>query len=352
MRVKDNSEQAQDMEEYDFSQGVRGKYASRYANGTKAVKETATPVEPEARWRSRMISYHAGDWDKVVSLLPSFTLAPFTAGEGKPANPFLQAVMREPTDPSKARIPVGVVGRSYTLVQHLDAAQLCHEAVTTACCNSNSLRYEVGLSELGEWMNLRIYFPESYQHKDSHNEAADLRLECFNSVDGSSSLTILFGWFRIICANGLVIGETKMKFHERHGQNLTLSAAAHHIGSALESVEKGRKQIQAWETEAIAIETIARWADNYVSDKWGKKAATRVFHICASGTDVEMANLFEGGTPTERNIRVLHRVPGSPRRAKNKYDVSQALSFIASRRNNPEERLAWQETIPSLIEHL
>jgi Domain of unknown function (DUF932) len=31
-----------------------------------------------------------------------------------------------------------------------------------------------------------------------------LRLECFNSVDGSSRLVILFGWLRFVCTNGLV----------------------------------------------------------------------------------------------------------------------------------------------------
>jgi hypothetical protein len=39
-------------------------------------------------------------------------------------------------------------------------------------------RYEVGLSEL--------YFPDSYSFKDARGNKLDLRLECFNSVDGSN----------------------------------------------------------------------------------------------------------------------------------------------------------------------
>jgi hypothetical protein len=32
-----------------------------------------------------------------------------------------------------------------------------------------------------------------------------------------------------------------------------------------------------------------------------------------------------------------------------KYDVSQALSFVATRRNNAEERVNWQADIPLLL---
>jgi hypothetical protein len=42
-------------------------------------------------------------------------------------------------------------------------------------------------------------------------------------------------------------------------------------------------------------------------------------------------------------------VPGSPERAATKYDVSQALSFVATRRNNAEERVTRQADIPQLL---
>lgn len=37
-------------------------------------------------------------------------------------------------------------------------------------------------------MNFRVYFPNSYSFTDAHGNKLDLRLECFNSVDGSSRL--------------------------------------------------------------------------------------------------------------------------------------------------------------------
>ena len=53
-------------------------------------------LQEEANWRSRKVQYSAGDWDAIQTVLPEFDLVPFTVGQGEPANPFLQTVMRRP----------------------------------------------------------------------------------------------------------------------------------------------------------------------------------------------------------------------------------------------------------------
>jgi hypothetical protein len=183
----------------------------------------------EARWRSRSVRYYAGDWNSILSVLPEFDLVPFAAGPDEPANPFLRTVMRRPLSATERPIPVGVVSHTYSLASHRDVAALCRKGLVSRGVDlfdpgidAGALRYEVGLSELGEWMNLRIYLPDQYSLTDTLGQKLDLRLECYNSVDGSSRLVILFGWFRFICTNGLVIGETKIEIKERHGQTLVL----------------------------------------------------------------------------------------------------------------------------------
>jgi hypothetical protein len=46
--------------------------------------------------------------------------------------------------------------------------------------------------------------------------------------------------------------------------------------------------MEKWQTEKVAINDIAIWADNSVAKEWGKKAAARVFHICDAGKDIEI----------------------------------------------------------------
>jgi hypothetical protein len=110
--------------------------------------------------------------------------------------------------------------------------------------------------------------------------------------------------------------------------------------------------MKEWHAEKVAIEQIAAWADDCVSQEWGKKAAARVVHICDSGRDIEIDDPFASGAATEKPIRYLNRVPGCPERAASLYDVSQAMSFVATHRKNTEVRAAWQAGIPRLLERL
>ena len=274
---------------------------------------TISILPGEASWRSRKVRYYAGDWTAILAILPQFYLAPFSASEDDPANPFLQIVMRKSLSLAERLIPVGVVSNTYMLVPHREAAELCRKGLTDAGLDPGKLRYEVGLSELGEWMHLSIYFDKSYSFTDSHLEKLDLRLECFNSVDGSSRLMILFGWFRFVCSNGLVIGETKIEIKERHGQSLDLGSVPERIRPALEAVEADRYRMMEWQTYKVNIDNIGPWADANLSEKWGKKAAARVFHICESGKDIEIVDPFATGPATSEAISISRARAGYSR---------------------------------------
>lgn len=316
-------------------------------------RDPSVSILPEiANWRSRAVRYYSGDWKAIQGLLPEFDLVPFAAGLGEPSNPFLQTVVRRPLTKTERPMPIGIVSLTYSLAPHREVADLCRRSLAEAGIPEQGLRYEVGLSELGEWMNFRIYLPDIYSYTDRGGAKLDLRLECFNSVDGSARLTVLFGWYRLVCSNGLVIGETKIEISERHGRNLDLASLSERIRPALEAVQADRSRMKAWHAKPVTMEAVAEWADTKVSERWGKKAAARVFHICARGEDVELEDPFAPGRATEKPVRYLARVPGSPERSKTKYDVAQAMSYVATNRNNAEERVSWQSDIPKLLERL
>ena len=318
-----------------------------------ANQNRSLPKElPETgQWRSRPVCYYEGDWSAIQPLLPQFDLRPFAAGDNEP-HPYYQTVTRRSKSPADPPMPVAVVSHSYFLVSHLDVAELCRkEVLDNTDCDSSELRYEVGLSELGEWMNFRIYLPDRYRFKDVLGNDLGLRLECFNSVDGWCRLRILFGWLRFVCSNGMVIGKTKLEIRERHGHNLDLRAVSHHLRTALKVVDADKVQMATWQTTPVRIEDIGTWSNGTVTKRWGVKAAARVFHICKSGNDIKIEP-FARGSASEKPVKCLKRVPGSPVPAGTKYDVAQALSFVATRRNDAEERVKWQSAIPSLLNHL
>lgn len=271
--------------------------------------------------------------------------APFRPGSDHLANPFLQVVMRRPDYDIGFPMPVGVVSRTYALVQHLEIAELCKHELDRAGIGPRGLEYQLGLSELGEWMNLQIRLPDAYKFVDQHEQELHLRLECFNSVDGTSPLVVFFRWFRFECQNGMVT-EQKIQVRRRHGQGLRLDAIRYDLRDAFESVEDDRQRMRNWAQERVEIDDIRIWTREYVAEAWNQTAAARVFYICSEGWDVEISQ------PFEKPSRHLIRVPGSPEMAATLYDVSQALSYVATRRTDVEERMKWQEHIPRLLNEL
>ena len=319
------------------------------------MEQAVTPqalIQPiGTQWHSRKVCYYSGDWETVLGFMPEFELAPFSVGQDE--NPFLRTVIRLPLNDRECPIPVGAVSRTYCLVPHREVAKLCLKGLLDADAGikPDQLRYEVGLSEFGEWMNLRIYLPDEYSFKDQETKL-NAKLECFNSVDASSRLVILFGWHRLVCSNGLIIGETKIEIKERHGQGLIIGSIPERIRKNIGSISDDCSRLKRWQSEKVSIEDMQHWVDNKLSEEWGKKAAARTFHICNSGKDIKFKDPFAPGRATEKPFEYLSRVPGSEKGAKTKYDVSQVLSFVATHRNNAEERVVWQAGIPRLLKHL
>jgi Domain of unknown function (DUF932) len=315
----------------------------------------AEPVEitdETVRWRARDASFMAGRWDALSKRIPRFIIEDFKAKADGPSNPHIQIVVRQPIAVTEQPMPVGVVSNTYRLAQHAEVVEMCFKGLRAHQIDPGILRCEVGLTPLGEWMNFRAYFPDSFSHNPSDGNKMALRLECFNSVDGSSRLVILFGWFRFICANGLIIGETKAALRDVHDEHLNLDVIPDIISKGLSKVNADLERLRRWESSMVELPKFEDWVDGHLAEQWGKKAACRTLHICLSGADVELTDPFAGGKPSEKPIKLLENVPGAPKPAKNLYDVCQALSWVATHRNSAEERMEWQGNIPALVENL
>jgi hypothetical protein len=309
-------------------------------------------LDETGRWRARDVKYWAGRWERLKGEIPSFTTDAFRVGEDAPSNPYLRSIIRLPRTAFEKPIPVGVVSNSYTLAPHVEVAEKCFEGIRSAGIKTDGLECQLGLTELGEWMNLRVYFPDRFSHTPYDGKTIRLRLECVNSVDGSSRLVILLSWLRVVCSNGMVIRETKTELRDIHNERLNLEKIPSVVSDSMQVVENDLRRLKGWERAAVNAEGIESWVNTTLAKAWGKKAACRVYHICTSGHDVELADQFAGGEPTEKPVVQTRRVPGAPASAKNLFDVSQALSWVATQRNNTEERLDWQTAIPELIRAL
>jgi len=246
-------------------------------------------------------------------------------------------------------MPVGTVSKSYALVQHAEVGELCLAAMREAGVETTHLRCEVGLSELGEWMNLRVYFPASYAFVPADGHKLGLRVEALNSVEGSSRLVVLLSWRRLVCSNGLIVTKSLVEVRDIHNAALDLAAIKQAIVDGTRKLRGEKRRLHRWQKRQVSPRMIERWVDDTVSLRWGKKAACRIFHICMSGSDIEFLDPFVGASATQKSVRQTRPVPGTTAPAGNLYDVAQALSWVAMQRGNAEERLAWQVEIPTLM---
>jgi hypothetical protein len=304
------------------------------------------------RWRAREVTFYRGAWTKLRAMIPEFELAPFRSAPGCPENPFLRSVVRKPVTSTENPIPIATVSPAYTLAPHRRVADLCIEGLQCCGIALESMTVELGLSTLSEWMNLRIQLPDEFAVVDRLGAKTALRLECLNSVDGSSRLCIFFGWIRFVCSNGLIIGDTMIEIRERHDGRLDLDKVPGRIAEVFDRAEADRKRRLKMDLQKVNFEVLKRWSNSGLTDAWGKKAAARVFHISESGRDVEFTSPFAKGLASEKPTVLGKPVPGSPERAETLHDVMQAMSFVASSRVNAITQQGMKLSIDTLLSSL
>jgi hypothetical protein len=162
----------------------------------------------------------------------------------------------------------------------------------------------------------------------------------------------MMGWFRFVCSNGLVIGVTQADIRHRHVEGLNLGDVSKVLSFWLKGAEADKENFLKWQQKTIQGTALAQWVDKDLKSQWGFKAATRAFHIARTGYDVEIVGQYNGQKPTTIKTKQARRVPGSPAKSKNLFDISQVLAWLAKERHDIQEQLQWREQIPDILKPL
>ena len=201
-------------------------------------------------------------------------------------------------------------------------------------------------------MGISFFLPRDYSYAIGSDDTMAMRLECFNSVEGSIKFQALLGWYRFVCSNGLIVGITQSDIRHRHSGELNFRQMDAVLAKGISEAKTERKNFSKWQDWKIKPEKIQCWADDVIYKTWGLKAAARVFHIANTGVDVNINAPYKSTFPSTVNVTPTVRVPGSPARAKNAFDLSQILAWIARTRNDFQERSDWRQKIPEFMKAL
>ena len=206
-------------------------------------------------------------------MLPSG--APVETREHFRENLRLDTVVRLPHEDDPGCVPVGVVSKDYVLLPHTEVLDLAVQALEAAKINPADVRAELRISDLGERMALAFVLPDNLLFDPGDRFPMQMRLECLNSVDGSTRFRAEMGWFRLVCSNGLGFRVTTHEADRRHVGDLQLAHIGTVLGNGLRDYQSEREGIERWAHTGVSLKTIDGWADSTLRSSWGLKAATR-----------------------------------------------------------------------------
>ena len=309
----------------------------------------------EAGWLGSKVEDRTMSYAQVQDALPDFDRRPlsFSQPEGTSTSihPRLDSVLRKPMKQDPYERPVGVVSSAYGLVTHRKLFGMVDEALRSINIEPVK-RADLLMSEFGERMHLSLYFADHLTFDPGDGNPMSLRMEVINSVDGSSRLRILLGWFRFVCSNGLVVGVTQMDMRQRHVRSIEPTEIMRTLPRCLKEAKEEIATLTGWRKKEVNNKALGEWVDGPLKEAWGFKAAARTWLICNQGVDGEPGDSYAKFVPSTMPMKDMRPVPGAPEQAGTLFDVAQALAWIAKERSEIEERIAWRAGIPGLLAEL
>jgi len=281
----------------------------------------------------------------VPSLLPAFDRSAFGA------NRFHDVIARRPREDDEP-LQVGIVSKQYVLVQHADAIRSVTAEISKARIDPAKVPARVLISEYGTRMALRATLPPEHAFTADDRHPMALTFECFNSVDGTVPLFAAVGWFRFVCSNGLVVGTATAKVRQKHSPPLNIDEISEVLADGVTAATRDRKTFAAWQMRKVSKTELTKWVDGPVADAWGPLAAARVYAIATTGMDGRPLPPRRMAPPHAWMLANGEAVPGTHAPAADGYELAQILAWIAARRGNVAQRLAWRGQIQQLMSWL
>jgi hypothetical protein len=314
---------------------------SLFSNST--ATETAKP-----KWHGSEVDVIKGDAQFVLNKLPRFERRPF-AIDNSIVNVTRDVIVRCPDASIDKPVPVGVVSKSYSLLQHTTLLETCVAVINGLDIKADTLDLEAWVTQYGERVQLRFRFPREYRLDPGDGYYSDLELVCNNSVDGSLRLSADLMWYRQICGNGMYVGSSLTNFTKVHNRTLDIAMMTEAVKIGMEHVAVDRVRYREWRMKQISKKHFNKWIDGALVRMWGIKSAARIYHIVIESRDCEV--IAPSGTipPTHHEVRMAGQVPGMPEGEIDLYAVSQAMSWLAGQHRDIAMRDKRIAEIPELL---
>jgi hypothetical protein len=305
------------------------------------------------RWLGRTVHSVSTPFGDLGAILPKYERGPLRITDGG-ESPYLDVITTRLAggDP----IPVWTVEKSYSLFQHSDLYDVLAQAFAIADIPTAS-DASVWLTPLGERMRLAVRLPFVGDPGDGHPVALNLIAQ--NSVDRSTALGVWLEWLRLVCVNGLVVATRSSQMRRLHTGNLRPEVVAKYVRAAVEGGNEAHGLMRDWAHEPVDVrhDNLDGWLRRVVARAWTPPLATRVWHVVVTGHDVRVlaGRRVKSDAPLEYSdvpFEDAGEVPGAAAPARTRYDVAQALSWVASRAPSVPDRNRMVAQVAGLVREL
>jgi hypothetical protein len=249
--------------------------------------------------------WHRGSLGELRQHVPGpFTLAPFRHGDK--TNPLLQVVC------NADGLPLGVVSSSYALLDHGDLVDSLVHSLDQCGLDTTEYPAEMYVGDGGASFGLRLVFSDLvYDPGDGHPVAG--RVELLNSVNRTLPFRLIMGFFRFVCSNGLVVGESVTNLLEIHRKGrVDVPRLREVVAESMRRLQEGSAIFRTMHRTVIPDGFSARLLAA-VTGAWGEREAQAVQVALVGGT-------YQGV-----------QVPGMIAPVETLWGVYNALTWIAGR---------------------
>ena len=164
-----------------------------------------------------------------------------------------------------------VVSKDYKIIRHEEAIDQVEKAINETP-DLGKYEIETEFYNDGGRMRQKYVFPDiSVEIEDG--DAVNPELQLFNSYDVTWPFILILGAFRIICTNGLIVGEKYLDIRKRHVFHFDQIDLKKQVSTAL-----NRFNLQTAEWTKWACQQLTEEAHTQVMEamKFGKKAKEEV----------------------------------------------------------------------------
>jgi len=218
------------------------------------------PGDNGPKWFQSPVSLYKGNLSEIFMHIPEFERRSFGLtqenGGYSRLNRRLDMIVRKPTDFDPNHVPIGVVSKGYTLVPHTQVIGVVQKALGSLGLAPDNVQANLEMTEYGERMALSIFLPEQYRYDPGDGHPMALRLECHNSVDGSTRFKAFMGWYRFVCSNGLIIGVTRFDVRRRHVGDMALFDVGNALAGGIEASEEEKRNFGKWHQRKVNFDQI------------------------------------------------------------------------------------------------